>query len=180
MKRIWSPWRMQYILDEKPEGCIFCTKPNESRDAENLILFRGEHCYVMMNRYPYTNGHLMVIPYEHADLPGKLSVPAQIELMSQISMCVEVLQECMNPDGFNIGMNLGTSAGAGIKDHLHAHVVPRWMGDTNFMPVLDDTRIIVEALEESYARLKPLFDCRCDPGPSHSQRVGNSAKNDDD
>ncbi|MBM3188116.1 MAG: HIT domain-containing protein [Chloroflexi bacterium] len=162
MKRIWSPWRMQYILEEKPSGCVFCVKPAEQDDPENLILLRGQHCYVMMNRYPYNNGHLMVIPYEHVDLPTKLCPAAQLELMTQTGLCIEVLQDAMHPDGFNVGMNLGASAGAGIKDHVHIHVVPRWTGDTNFMPVLGDTRVIVEGLQESYAKLRPRFADRCD------------------
>lgn len=172
MKRIWSPWRMQYILDQRPSGCIFCDKPLEDQDPDNLILLRGVHCYVMMNRYPYNNGHLMVIPYAHVDLPSHLCADAQIELMAQTSMCIEVLQESMKPDGFNVGMNLGASAGAGIKDHLHVHVVPRWTGDTNFMPVLGDTRVIVEGLEQSYGRLRPKFDSRCETGQAPRSPMG--------
>jgi len=162
MKRMWSPWRMEYIRGERPKGCVFCEKPQEPADPENLILFRGEHCYIMMNRYPYTNGHLLVIPYEHVSMPMELEQDALLELNLEINICIEVLGEAMHPDGFNIGMNLGAAAGAGIRDHLHAHVVPRWVGDTNFMPVLNETRVIVEGLQESYAALRPLFDCRCE------------------
>ncbi|MGI5917798.1 MAG: HIT family protein, partial [Anaerolineae bacterium] len=147
---------------DKPTGCIFCDKPKERQDTDNLILLRGEHCFIMLNRYPYNNGHLMVVPYEHVDMPGKLSAPALFELIQETNMCIEVLQESMNPEGFNVGMNLGAPAGAGIKDHVHMHIVPRWTGDTNFMPVLGDTRVIVEALERSYETLRPLFECRCD------------------
>jgi len=154
---------MQYIMSEKPEGCIFCDKAAEARDAENLILLRGRSCFVMMNRYPYNNGHLMIAPYVHVDSPTRLPPEAQQEMMALVNICVEVLQEAMSPHGFNVGMNLGASAGAGIKDHIHMHVVPRWVGDTNFMPVLAETHVIVEALEQSYAKLKPLFDCRCAP-----------------
>jgi len=161
MKRMWSPWRMEYIRGERPKGCVFCEKPDEPADPENLILFRGEHCYVMMNRYPYTNGHLLVIPYDHVSMPMELGQDALLELNIEISMCIEVLGEAMHPDGYNIGMNLGAAAGAGIRDHLHAHVVPRWVGDTNFMPVLNETRVIVQGLQDSYAALRPLFDCRC-------------------
>ena len=161
MKRMWSPWRIEYIRGEHPKGCVFCDKPQETEDPDNLILFRGEHCFVMMNRYPYTNGHLLVVPYQHVSMPYELSQDATLEMNIEINMCLEVLGEAMHPDGFNVGMNLGAAAGAGIKDHLHAHVVPRWVGDTNFMPVLNETRVIVEGLKESYATLRPLFDCRC-------------------
>jgi ATP adenylyltransferase len=166
MKRIWSPWRMEYIRGERHGGCVFCDKVKEENDSRNLILLRGQHCFVMMNRFPYTNGHLMVAPYAHADMPNKLSPEAQVEMMRLVTICIEVLQEAMRPDGFNLGMNLGAAAGAGIKDHIHMHVVPRWVGDTNFMPVLGETRVIVEALEASYAQLEPLFACRCQEGQS--------------
>jgi len=160
MKRLWSPWRMEYVVGEKPEGCIFCDKAREKSDSENLILFRGEHCLVMMNRYPYTNGHLMVAPYRHVDTPTKLSSEALTEMMTVLNVCLEVLQDQMQPDGFNLGMNLGASAGAGIRDHIHMHIVPRWAGDTNFMPVLADTRVIIERLDVCYQRLKPGFEGR--------------------
>lgn len=158
MKALWSPWRMEYILSDKKGSCIFCDKPAEDRDAANLILHRGEHCFVIMNRYPYNNGHLMVAPYAHVDSPTKLPLEVLTELMSLTNRCLEALKETMNPNGFNVGMNLGAPAGAGIKDHIHMHVVPRWTGDTNFMAVFCDTRVICEALEQTYAKLKPVFD----------------------
>ncbi len=163
MRQLWSPWRLEYIVSPKPKGCIFCEKAAENRDAENLILMRGPSCIVIMNRYPYNNGNLMIAPYIHVNSPTKLPPDTQLDMMALVNICVEVLQEAVSPDGFNIGMNLGASAGAGIKDHIHMHVVPRWVGDTNFMPVLAETRVIVEALEQTYAKLKPLFDCRCIP-----------------
>jgi len=162
MKQLWSPWRIEYIRGPKPDGCVFCDLVEEGQDTENLILLRAKRCYVMMNRYPYNNGHLMVIPYEHVDRPTLLEPMVLYEMMQLVNICVEVLQEAMNPDGFNIGMNLGASAGAGIKDHVHMHIVPRWTGDTNFMAVVSDTHVIVEGLNESYETLRPLFDCRCD------------------
>jgi ATP adenylyltransferase len=166
MKRIWSPWRIDYIRGERPDGCVLCDKPGESADAENLILHRGEHCYVILNRYPYNNGHLMVVPYEHVQMPTVLSPEALLEMMSQINMCLEALEQAMHPDGFNVGMNLGAPAGAGIEDHLHMHVVPRWTGDTSFMPVVGDTHVIVEALEECYHSLAGEFRHLRDPaGP---------------
>lgn len=161
MNRLWSPWRMEYIRGEKPEGCIFCTKPREANDEENLILVRGKHCFVMLNRYPYTNGHLMVVPYEHVSMPTDLAPETLLEMMQLVNISLIVLQETMHPDGFNVGMNLGASAGAGIKDHVHIHVVPRWVGDTNFMPVIGDTRVIVESLQACYENLKPCFDRHC-------------------
>ena len=162
MKRIWSPWRMAYIEGEKQKGCIFCDKTLEDQDSDNLILLRGEHCFVMMNRYPYTNGHLMVVPYVHVDSPTALPPETLMEMMNLVNIALEVLRESMHSDGFNVGMNLGASAGAGIADHIHMHVVPRWTGDTNFMPVLGDTRVIVEGLQACYDKLRPLFDCRCE------------------
>jgi len=161
MNRLWSPWRMEYIRGEKPEGCIFCLKPQEENDAENLILVRGKRCFVMLNRYPYTNGHLMVVPYEHVSMPTELAPDVLLEMMQLVNISLLVLQEVMHPDGFNVGMNLGASAGAGIKDHIHMHVVPRWVGDTNFMPVIGDTRVIVESLKACYENLKPCFDRHC-------------------
>lgn len=168
MQQIWSPWRINYIRGSKPDACVFCTVPDIEDEDESLILFRGEHAYVMMNRYPYTNGHLLVIPYQHiamlTDVPGDV----QVEMLQQVNMCLEVLREVMQPHGFNVGLNLGATAGAGIKDHLHFHVVPRWTGDTSFMAVIDDTNIIVEGLRECFAELKPAFDFRCTPGDAAS------------
>lgn len=158
MKQLWSPWRMEYIRSDKSGECIFCEKPTETNDEGNLILYRGKSCFVIMNRYPYTNGHLMVAPYAHTDTPLNLPPETLTELMVLTNVCLKALSETAHPDGFNIGMNLGASAGAGIKDHIHMHIVPRWTGDTNFMPVLCDTRVVCEALADTYQQLKPLFD----------------------
>lgn len=158
MNRLWSPWRMAYIAGSKPKECVFCQLPSESQDATNLILFRGEFCFVMLNRYPYNNGHLMVIPYQHVDSPLALEPAVLAEMMDLNNLCLTVLGESMHPDGFNIGMNLGTPAGAGIKDHIHLHVVPRWTGDTNYMPVIGETRVISESLEATYTKLKRIVD----------------------
>ncbi len=163
MKQLWSPWRMEYIRRTKPDGCVFCDLPKEDNDPESLILLRGRHCYIMLNRYPYNNGHLMVVPYEHVDTPTKLAAEVLQDMMQQVNVSLTVLKKAMDPDGFNIGMNLGTPAGAGIKDHIHMHVVPRWTGDTNFMPVLAETHVIVEGLIECYTTLRPLFECECAP-----------------
>jgi ATP adenylyltransferase len=158
MRQLWSPWRMDYITGEKPEGCIFCRLPGENADRENLILHRGQHCFVVMNRYPYINGHLMIAPYQPAASLAELSDAARDEMMALLTKCIEALDAAEQPDGHNVGMNLGRAAGAGIADHLHLHVVPRWVGDTNFMSVFCETRVICEALEQTYDKLKPHFD----------------------
>ncbi len=153
MERLWAPWRMAYIEVKKPTGCIFCTKPESGNDREELILYRGEHCFVIMNLFPYNNGHLMVAPYRHtADVVG-LTDEEQAEMMRLTRFCVRVLTEAFQPDGFNLGMNLGKVAGAGIADHLHMHIVPRWNGDSNFMPVVGETKVLPEMLGVTYDKL---------------------------
>ena len=154
--KIFAPWRSEYILsgDKKGGGCIFCDYPKEDKDEENLIIHRGKLCFVIMNRYPYSAGHLMVIPYRHLHNFAELTADELTELMQLAQKAVETLTEVMHPDGFNLGMNIGKVAGAGIDRHLHLHVVPRWNGDTNFMPVIGDTRVISEALESAWKRLK--------------------------
>ncbi len=158
MDQLWAPWRMTYIAKEgKPEGCPFCTKPAETRDRENLILHRGHSCFVVMNLFPYNNGHLMVIPYRHTADFTSLTTGEQSETMQLTQHCVRVLGETFRPEGFNLGMNLGHCAGAGVADHLHMHIVPRWGGDTNFMPVLAETRVLPDALFAGFDRLLPGF-----------------------
>jgi ATP adenylyltransferase len=165
VKQIWSPWRIDYIRGAKPADCVFCAAPCAQSLEDTLVLFRGQYSYVMMNRYPYTNGHLMVIPYSHVAELTEVPPEVQIEMLQEINMAVQALREVMNPQGFNVGLNLGASAGAGIRDHLHFHVVPRWVGDTNFMAVIGETNVIVEALESSYLQLKPVFERLCS-GPN--------------
>ena len=149
---------MEYILQPRDEGCIFCDKPKEKRDRDNFILYRGQTVFVIMNYYPYNNGHLMVVPYRHVDQLERLSEAEQSEMMRLLTQCSAILKETMNCDGLNIGMNLGKVAGAGIDEHLHFHIVPRWQGDTNFMPVIGHTKVLSQGLWESYDLLKPHFD----------------------
>ena len=149
MKTLWAPWRIEYITGEKEKGCIFCNKPLEGKDNKNLILYKGETSFIIMNRYPYSNGHLMVVPYKHTNSMSELNDSERLELMNLTTKCIEIL-DIMKADGFNVGMNLGTAGGAGIDDHLHFHIVPRWNGDTNFMPLIGDVKVMPEYLEETY------------------------------
>lgn len=157
MERLWAPWRVGYIRQEKPEGCIFCTKPRENRDAANFILYRGKLNFVIMNTYPYNPGHLMVVPYRHIGKLEDLSTEERNEHYEIVSRAVRILRETSKTENFNIGMNLGRVAGAGIDDHIHTHIVPRWNGDNNFMPVIADTRVISESMEDIYQRLRGKF-----------------------
>jgi ATP adenylyltransferase len=154
MENLWAPWRIEYILSKKPPGCIFCEKPKEDEDDSNLILLRGRYNFIIMNAYPYNNGHLMVVPYRHTSTLSGWSDPERLEFLELADLAVEMLRRAMRPDGFNLGINMGLVAGAGIADHIHFHVVPRWNGDTNFLPVLSDTRVISEHLTSTYQKLK--------------------------
>jgi ATP adenylyltransferase len=149
---------MQYILGEKPSHCIFCEMPKEERDRENLILCRRENTYVIMNRFPYNNGHLMVLPFVHVSSLEGLDADLMREMMELTQYSVDCLKKEFSPEGFNIGINLGKVAGAGIEEHLHIHIVPRWVGDVSFMAVQDDVRVIPELVLDSYDRLFPLFN----------------------
>lgn len=157
MDKLWAPWRMDYIRSEKDDGCIFCDKPDQNDDREMLILFRGERSYIMMNLYPYNNGHLLISPFEHVDNSNDLSKECRSEIMELANQSMKVMKEKMNAEGFNIGANIGASGGAGIEEHIHYHVVPRWAGDTNFMPVVGHTKVQVDGLLETYDLLKPHF-----------------------
>jgi len=145
---LWAPWRIDYILSDKVESCFLCNRKekNDSEDDE-LVISRGEQVFVMLNRYPYNSGHLMVTPYRHIGDISELTRSERYELIDLTVSAEQVLQQLMCPDGFNIGFNLGTAGGAGIKEHIHQHIVPRWVGDTNFMPVLSDTRVVPQALK---------------------------------
>ncbi|MBE0477556.1 HIT domain-containing protein [Candidatus Aerophobetes bacterium] len=154
MRRLWAPWRLKYIKEHKRENCIFCQKPQEKKDEKNYILLRGKTCFVILNTYPYNNGHVMVAPYRHIGSVEKMSYEEGAEMMGFAGKMTRLIRELMQPDGFNIGMNIGRAAGAGIEDHIHMHIVPRWVGDCNFMPILSDTKVIPEALDESYRKLR--------------------------
>lgn len=156
MEHLWAPWRIEYIMMEKAEGCILCEKPAQKDDRRNYILYRGQENYVIMNRYPYNPGHLMIAPYRHVANLDELTENERIEHFEVVSQSTRILWEAFCPGGFNIGLNLGRAAGAGIDDHLHTHIVPRWSGDTNFMAV-SGTKVIPEALAETYDKLKDRF-----------------------
>ena len=158
MDYLWSPWRYQYVTQAVPQkGCVFCVKMQQSNDEENLILYRGLNNYVLLNLFPYNAGHLMIAPYSHI---GELSLADDatwMEMMSLTRKAEQALKKAYRPDGINLGMNLGKSAGAGIADHIHMHVLPRWHADSNFLTVIGETRILPEALPDTYRKLKPLF-----------------------
>lgn len=156
----YTPWRMRYIKrGETDEGCVFCAMAaaNSASDAERFVLYRGQYCFVVMNIYPYNTAHLMVVPYLHVADLTMLDSSIAGELFTLTQQCVAIIQGEYAPHGFNLGMNLGRVAGAGIADHLHMHIVPRWNGDNNFMPIIGGTKLIPEALEETYTRLRPHF-----------------------
>ncbi|MCS6803098.1 MAG: HIT domain-containing protein [Chloroflexota bacterium] len=158
MERLWTPWRFAYVTAEAPKSCVLCEKWASDQDRDNLVLLRGERAFILLNLFPYNPGHLMVAPVAHiASLPA-LDPAARAEMFELASLATDVLSQVMKPNGFNLGMNLGRSAGAGIADHLHLHVVPRWEGDTNFMPLLANTRVLPETLPQTYDRLRPAFE----------------------
>ena len=160
---MWSPWRMTYVsadhdgVYEQP-ACVFCDLPERADDERTYILYRGARAFVIMNLYPYNNGHLMMVPYAHVDSLTDLDEATLSELMTLAQRSQAVVQERMRPQGFNLGINQGRAAGAGIADHVHMHLVPRWVGDTNFMPVMGDVRVMPQHLDETYALLRPGFD----------------------
>lgn len=158
MEHLWTPWRMEYLVSEKAPGCPFCAALAADDDCGHYILYRGETCFVILNKYPYNNGHLMILPYRHVSDFPHLSTDERREFMELVDLSLRAHRRSSNPDGFNVGMNLGEAAGAGITEHIHMHIVPRWSGDTNFMTAINDTRAIPELLEQAWERLKPVFD----------------------
>jgi ATP adenylyltransferase len=158
MKHIWSPWRMKYIeKTQKEEGCVFCNAQAREDSAANLIPFRGQRAFVILNLYPYTSGHLMVVPQEHFATFEELDPATRAEMMELTSQCMTVLRKIYNPQGFNMGANVGEAAGAGVPGHVHIHIVPRWGADTNFMTTLGATRVLPESLEDTYKRVREGF-----------------------
>lgn len=158
MNHLFASWRMEYIAVPKHEGCIFCDFPAEERDGERFILHRGTDCFVILNLYPYNPGHLMVVPYRHTNVYESLTDAEHADMSALTARALRVLKRAMSPDGFNLGVNLGKIAGAGVDGHLHRHIVPRWDGDNNFMPVLADTRVVPEAIRATYRKLKAEWD----------------------
>ena len=158
MDYLWSPWRYRYVTQAVPqEGCVFCRKMQENDDERNFVLYRGVNNFVLLNLYPYTPGHLMIAPYAHIGQLSEADDAAWMEMTSLTRTAERALQQAYKPDGINLGMNLGKSAGAGIADHIHMHVLPRWHADANFVSVIGETRVLPEALEDTYKKLKPLF-----------------------
>jgi ATP adenylyltransferase len=160
MERLWTPWRRAFIegTDHRGEGCFLCDyAADPGQDARNLVLFRGAAVYLLLNLYPYNSGHLMVAPYRHTGDFAQLDAETASELIHVTQRAVGILGREYSPEGYNVGLNLGKPAGAGVPDHLHVHIVPRWNGDTNFMPVVGQTKVLPETLDQTYQRLKPLF-----------------------
>jgi ATP adenylyltransferase len=159
-QRIWAPWRLEYVKDASKDiesQCIFCAALDADDDEANLIVHRGERCFVILNKFPYTNGHLMVAPYEHVSALQQLDAETTAELMALAQRGMDALESSYSPHGYNVGVNQGRVAGAGVEHHIHMHVVPRWDGDTNFMPVLGDTRVMNQTLEDSFQTVRKAF-----------------------
>jgi ATP adenylyltransferase len=157
MKTLWAPWRIEYILGEKPDTCVFCLPDHTREDGERLVLYRGEHCFVIMNKFPYSSGHLMVTPYRHVSMLTDLTAEEGHEAMDLLRATSDILTRVFHPQGINMGLNQGEAAGAGIEEHLHFHLVPRWVGDHSFMAVSASTMVVPEHLETTYAKLLPHF-----------------------
>jgi len=159
MKVLWAPWRMKYILsEEREEDCIFCPGDDRGKDEERLVLYVGPKTLAMMNRFPYNNGHLLVAPRQHAPSLDHLSDEETLDLLNVVRSSIDILKKVMNPEGFNVGLNLGRVAGAGMEEHMHFHIVPRWNGDTNYMTIFGEVRVIPEHIRETYKKLRPDFD----------------------
>lgn len=153
MKQVWAPWRIDYILSPKGEECVFCTIQKEANDEDNLVLYRGKFVYIVMNKYPYNTGHLLVVPYRHVHDVLDITPEESQEMWELQNLCVTIVRIALDAQGCNIGINLGSVAGAGIADHLHLHIVPRWANDSSFLPVLADVRVIPEHLRVTYQKL---------------------------
>lgn len=160
MRHLWASWRMKYIENTtaKPTGCVFCNALDQTDNADNLIITRGEHAFVILNKFPYTSGHLMVVPFAHHGKLEELSPTARAEMMELVSTFTTVLCNVYNPEGFNIGINIGKAAGAGVPGHVHIHVLPRWLGDTNFMTSVADMRVLPETVDRTYQRVLEAWE----------------------
>ncbi len=159
MDYLWTPWRYAYITaGETPGACIFCERQKVTDDRQALIVHRGSHCFVILNKFPYTSGHVMIVPYAHLDSLQKLPPDAAQEMMSLAQRMEGVLRELYRPDGINMGLNIGKAAGAGVAGHIHMHVLPRWVADANFMSVVGETRVLPEALETTWERMKKVME----------------------
>ena len=157
MEQLWAPWRLSYIVSGPSQGCVFCLG-DQGEDESRMVLYRGSHVFAIMNAYPYSNGHFLIPPYRHISDMSELTDDESLEMMQLTRESCRILKEACRPDGFNIGINVGAAAGAGVAGHIHLHIVPRWQSDTNFMPVLADVKVIPEALEATYRKLKEHFD----------------------
>jgi ATP adenylyltransferase len=157
-KHLWAPWKMEYIKNKDALQKIFSSKPNETEDKGNFILYRGESCYIIMNYYPYNNGHLMIVPYEESDSVENLADETLTEIMRLTKKTMKILRENLQCHGFNFGANIGKGSGASIEGHLHFHIVPRWTSDTSFMPVVGSTKVVAQGLHDTYDQLKPFFE----------------------
>lgn len=164
MKQLFTPWRMEYILSAKQPGCVFCNMLEAQDDRSLLILRRGQRAFLVLNKYPYNNGHLMAIPYRHVDTLEDLAPEELADVMALTILGMRALRQVLRPEGFNVGANVGAVAGAGVKSHVHIHVVPRWEGDTNFMSVFGDTRVIPQTLSETYDQLLAALDALSEDG----------------
>jgi ATP adenylyltransferase len=154
MDNLWAPWRIKYVVGEREPGCFLCVKSGQADDEKNLILIRERNCFAILNAFPYNPGHLMVSPYKHTGELDDLSEQELSEMMLLTRRCQQILKRALQPHGFNVGINFGRVAGAGVLDHVHIHIVPRWNGDVNFMPVIGETRVLPQALAETHAQLR--------------------------
>ena len=157
MDRLWAPWRLEYVRHEKGSACFLCRVLEETADRANLLICRGKTCSIVLNRYPYNNGHLMVFPHRHIEDLGGMTADERLESMDLVARAIDALRETIHPDGFNVGVNLGKVAGAGLEEHVHMHVVPRWNGDTNFTTVCADLRVVPQSLEALWDELRPCM-----------------------
>lgn len=176
LERLWAPWRIGFLVGPKPDTCFLCECPAQADDASNLIVERGRTCFAILNRYPYNNGHLLVAPYRHSGDLADLSPEEMGEMMAMAQRWTQVMGERMNADGFNLGLNVGKAAGAGVADHLHMHVVPRWQGDINFMSVMTDVRVVNQSLLETRALLVESRAEDVPTGPGGSPACGRGSR----